>query len=371
MHRLHRLEVRPLVALILVLTLAVGFVAACGDDDDGDVAADESNGGGGSVMAEAESFVDDAKQPLEEWPGPTEPVAAAGDKSVFIVSCGAQSEGCVRMTAGMVEAAKELGWAATAVEPQGTPEEINSAMQRAIDAGADAIIWQGFPRAILQESLAAAEAKGVVMVSAQTNEDEPNDISMDATREGEILGNFAISDSGGDAKVLMLTDREFPTLVLIDDAFKKTLARCSDCEVLDERDIAVSDLTTRVVPETVNLLQQHPDATHMYTPYDAMGFFAVQGVKEAGADVRMFSESGDAANLELIRNDDVFIATVGIPEEWIGWAAVDQTLRLLTEKDPVPHKLPLRLFTSDNVPDGIWEGDLDFRTEYRNLWGIG
>lgn len=380
MHSVGRLEVRRVVVLVLAMMLSLGSVAACGGDDDDDVATTEEegsasgstapDGGGDDVVAAAEAFVEEAKEPLEEWPGPTEPVEAVGGKTVFVVSCGAQSEGCVRMTEGMVEAAEELGWDATALEPQGTPEEINSAMQRAIDAGADAIIWQGFPRAILQESLAAAEAAGVVMVSAQTNEDDPNDISMDATREGEILGNFAIADSDGKAKVLMLTDREFPTLVMIDEAFKKTLEACEECEILDERDIAVADLTTRVVPETINLLQKHPDATHMYTPYDAMGFFAVQGVKEAGADIRMFSESGDAANLEMIRNEDVFIATVAIPEEWIGWAAVDQTLRLLTDQEPVPHELPLRLFTTDNVPDGIWESDLDFRAEYRELWGI-
>ena len=107
MHLVRRLKGRAAISILLVLTLVSS--AACGGDDEAGTSngsasepseetrspcsiestSSSETGGIEGVVTAADAFVAEAKEPLEEWPGPTEPIVAIGDKSVFIVSCGA------------------------------------------------------------------------------------------------------------------------------------------------------------------------------------------------------------------------------------------------------------------------------------------
>jgi ABC-type sugar transport system substrate-binding protein len=69
---------------------------------------------------------------------------------------------------------------------------------------------------------------------------------------------------------------------------------------------------------------------------------------------------------------------VGLPNTWIGWAAVDQAIRLLAGEAPVDdEQIPVRTFTPSNAASldledpSSWYASFDFRDFYRELWSVG
>jgi ribose transport system substrate-binding protein len=103
-------------------------------------------------------------------------------------------------------------------------------------------------------------------------------------------------------------------------------------------------------------------------------------VHAAGAQdrVKIVTFNASPSVLESLKNGDVVAANVGANPEQYGWAFADQTLRVLSDKEPVKDvKLPLRIFTRDNIdsidlkaPQQSWYGDVDFKSEYQKLWSV-
>jgi ribose transport system substrate-binding protein len=83
--------------------------------------------------------------------------------------------------------------------------------------------------------------------------------------------------------------------------------------------------------------------------------------------------------MKMIQDEQLVVAEVGEPLEWIGWANMDQVLRVLTGTDPVQSEnTPLRLFDASNIDeagtppsqtDGYGSPD-EFKSRYMDLWGL-
>jgi hypothetical protein len=78
----------------------------------------------------------------------------------------------------------------------------------------------------------------------------------------------------------------------------------------------------------------------------------------------------------LQSKSDPEYADVGGSEHWVGWAAVDQALRVLLHKPVVANEnVPNRTFTKTNIntinihaSDSTWYG-VNFEADYKKLWG--
>lgn len=80
----------------------------------------------------------------------------------------------------------------------------------------------------------------------------------------------------------------------------------------------------------------------------------------------------NAANVAFIQQDKFEKGSLGLPLEWLGYGLADQLNRLLAGEKPVEDEgVRSRLLVKSNLPkSGAWEGDMDFRSAYKAVWGV-
>jgi ABC-type sugar transport system substrate-binding protein len=334
-------------------------------------------------VEDAQEAVNEAQKPIKTWPGPTTPVTEnlIEGKKVGIVACGPPIN-CQRQAKGAAAAVRALGGEPLVYTPtELTPAEINSAMLNFINnEGVAVLLNGGWPPAIIGPSLEAAEAKGVPVIILRSGQPNENEIEFPGGGEppeevqGKILADYLIAESEGTAKVIAIDVTEFPASQMIIDGFRKELEGCGGCELIDTLGVTFSEFATGIPQKVVSALQQNPDAEYIFAPFDGMAQLAIGGINQAGrrGEVQAVATGGEPASLESIEDDGGQIATVAQPQEWQGWAMVDQALRVLAQEERVDHPFPLRLFDAQNIknPNKLWKGDVNFRQQFRELWGL-
>jgi ribose transport system substrate-binding protein len=115
--------------------------------------------------------------------------------------------------------------------------------------------------------------------------------------------------------------------------------------------------------------------------YDAMSQFVVPAIQLGGgiARVKVATFNGTPAILRMIQTGDTVEMIVGENEIHLGYAAMDQAMRLMTGVDPIAdgdYGIPLRVFDDSNVDDtgdppryGIGYGD-QWRRGFLKAWGL-
>ena len=397
---------RALIALLLAALLVVGSIAlsACGGGDDsssssetssetsegGATTAKEEEGGGASssVVSAAKEAVEEAEEEKTEWKGPAKSPPAAKGKSVFVIGCSADVEGCVRDFDAAAEAAEEIGWKVTKLQTDGSPQGYNEAYKRAIDSKVDGILSAGIPSPLVEGPMKEAASAGIPVVSmAANNEPEevganfkgglyaevgPNQVEM-----GAMAGNFIVAESNGEAKYGVLNDTTYPVLNVRLEGFKAAIGKCESCEELGEINVPVAEIAQKLAPASLQFFRANPDLNYLFGTYDGGNVFASQAVRQGGSDVKIVGQDGSAPNLDMIREGGPEVASAAYSLELIGWASVDQLNRAFDGEAPAPEWMPenggiqLRLIVKENAPpSGPYVGDFEFEENFRELWGV-
>ena len=164
----------------------------------------------------------------------------------------------------------------------------------------------------------------------------------------------------------------FPELVERVNGFKEELAKCADCKIVETVDLTIAEMAQRLPGAVAAALSRHPDADYVISPFDSNGFFASEGVRQAGkaGKVKVASYEGDPQAIAAIR-DGKYAMTIADPAEWMGWQATDELVRAFAAQPAADTPVVYRLIEKDNAPTTAgWMGDVDFRAEYKRLWGI-
>jgi ribose transport system substrate-binding protein len=115
--------------------------------------------------------------------------------------------------------------------------------------------------------------------------------------------------------------------------------------------------------------------------YDAMVQFVRPAVSLAGADdrIKIATFNGTPAILGMIGPDSPVKMDVGENPAQLGYAAIDQAMRLFTGVGPIEsgdEKVKLRIFDESNVAEagdppalGVGYGD-EWKSGYLKLWGL-
>jgi ribose transport system substrate-binding protein len=136
-----------------------------------------------------------------------------------------------------------------------------------------------------------------------------------------------------------------------------------------------SQVGTTLGQDTVGFLKSHPDVNYIYSPYDPAAGFQVPAIATAGLanSVKLVSILGDQQNVDFIRKGDVQVADAAYDNEYMGYAIVDQAIRLLN-KQPLSHPLgenmPYVLLDKTNLPAAgtDWHAPFDYKAEFLKLW---
>lgn len=378
-------------AVLAALVLAVA-VAACGGDSgsgtsDGSTAASTNTGSGGgdAVVAEAEAAVAAGTKPIAEFPGPLEgPVAEAG-RTILYVNCNDAAEGCKRTRIGVEEAGEALGWKVVTMDSLGNPATASDMIGRAKSVGAEGVVVEAFPAAAVQKGLEKAQRDGIFVVSAQANtEPEGYDATAvwDYREMGELEGAWIVADSGGEAKIIRFSDSSFEAVTMDGEGLESVLSKCPGCEITETVQTSVATIATKAEGQCASAFTGHANETlYVSGGYDALvNPFCVNGARSAGADPEKLifaSWSGNKLNLKEIYDGNGYQrADVATPTEWAGWQAVDQLNRLFNDVEPHPQpSIPVRLLTKEQItPEMLkagWQGDVDFRQKFTELWKTG
>lgn len=359
------------------VVLVVGTLAGCTPGG----TATETNNGADVDLTKAEEVLATAQAEVTSFDFPTDPVEAVSGKKVVGIPCAYAAEGCKRGVDAVEAASKLLGWDYTMIDPAGDPEKMRQAIRTAIQLDADAIFLGATPPIAVADDVKAARAAGILVLNMY--EPAPDGFAdanslQDHIEAGNWNAAYLAVAMEGNAQVISVNDPEFESVVEWHQGFVDGLAEyCSTCSVVKDFNFEIANLQTQVPKEVQAALQANPNANSMWTAYDPVALAAAPVVESAPqADgFQIVSHNGDPAALEAIKSGTSPItATVAYNIEWQSWASVDQALRLfagtLTDEQALVN-VPNKLISADNITTVPWDGDLDFESEYKQLWGLG
>ncbi|WP_214367014.1 substrate-binding domain-containing protein [Pseudonocardia sp. H11422] len=362
----------------LAMASVLVFAAACGGGSGGSPASTNSEEAAANAAAAQERV---SAATAEVTSGvPTEGPKAVPGKFVVLIPCAEASEGCAQPARGAKEAAELLGWRVETIDGGGTADAQAAAVRRAVTLGANGIITFAIDPDTIQGAVQEARAAGVAFVAQSTNSTDLVDFSDNPTAEGweasgAYLADYAIAQTGGEVRALVLHDTGFETMIERNRAFVSQLEKCSTCQILDTREFTFADLATSV-PQTVQqMAQTNPDFNVIYIDYDYAVDSVLQGLRAVGRDdVIVLGSDGTSSAIECIRQNCGQDATTAFALDWAGWSNIDIINRIFAGADPAGGAGALKVKLVDQQVaqgiDGLWDGDLDFRSAYKSLWGV-
>jgi ribose transport system substrate-binding protein len=334
--------------------------------------------------ASAEMLVKERTAAQTSWKGPTQAPTPVKGKTIGIIPCGLAIEGCARLARGAEEAAKAIGWTPVVVDGQGNPQAIQTGMDSLINRRVDAIVLAAVNAQDVGVQLQRAKAQRVRVIGTFAGEPgadmQPNPwidmVGIDDAQAGRTLAAYVVANGGGG--VAIFTQDESPRVAMRASGFEAGLKEFGEgsVKVVERRSVPNTQLGPPEEQIMSALLARQPKDSFqwVYAGFDFMITPLIQSAERLGrTELKGLSFDGNLENLEFIREGRIQAATVGYPLEWAGWACIDQLNRSFQGQPVVEDPgIEFKLLAKQNLPaaGNSWTGDLDFRAEYRKLWGI-
>lgn len=369
--------------LLAALTFALLGAAGCGSDDNSSDAT-ASSGSSSEANAEAVAVVEEAREPLDEFDGPTEPPKEVPEGKEIAVIKPLPAPLPDRASAGVVEAAEAVGWETREIDGQGTPEGYVNAMEQAISAGVDGIALVAMPVPLLAEQIKKADSEGIPVVAALASLPEGNEdpaefgafdfVNANYDEQGEALASWVIADAPDGAKAIRLTSPEFPDLSRESEVFGETLEGAGDYEVVDVVDSPVTDIFggPQGVQRLAAAMRSNPDVKYFFILSESWSQIFLQAKKVTGRDDVVGLGSDGDVSVPLVADGEELVM-IGPDSLTYGWYTVDALIRAFNGEEPVGYALDSQLVDGTNAADVDGEGitaTYDYASEWKKLWGV-
>jgi ribose transport system substrate-binding protein len=366
-------------AVALTCALAATVLVACGDDEKpaASAAAGTPTTSAADGIAAAKKELVTASAAKSEWTGPTTAPKPVTGKTIGVMPCGKAVEGCAREARGAVEAAKELGWKTIELDPQFDPQKTSAAMNTFITRKVDGIFIASINPAAIAEQIQRAKKQGIFTVAAFSADPTPfggfAEVGIDDEAAGRAAAAYVVSNGGGD--VAIFNQNDSPPVAERAEGFKAALDEWGTAKIVSDQALTGAQLGPPQVPLMQALLKQRPKGQldWVFSGFDFMLTPLVQtAVREGRDDVKGISYDGNQQNLDFIREGKGQVAVIGYPLEWSGWAGVDQLNRAMNGEPAAKDAgLSFRVLDKASIPPAgkAYVGDLDFRSQYRKIWG--
>lgn len=326
--------------------------------------------------------------PAFKAPGPPVEAAAAKGKTVFTIIASSTIPFLEAVNTSMRGVAEKAGLKYVDYPNQGQTQQWSQGVEQAISTRADLIVLLGAPNPeLLQPQLTEAKRAGIpVLVAYLYADGSPLPANVDALvtvpshKHMSLVVDYALANSQEPVNALFLVAREFNSTAGMEAAAVKELeARCGAGCKHRVVDVPAADWGTKIPTSVQSALIADPGINWVIPIYDGMASGAISGITLAGANDRVRIATADASLFALknIQAGNVIAEDGGTSADWIAWANIDQSLRLLTGAQPVvTENLPIRMFDKTNihevgtppVQNQGW-GDA-YIAGYSKLWGI-
>jgi ribose transport system substrate-binding protein len=346
-----------------------------------------------ATLAEVEADVEALRDPVAfQAPGPPLDV---GDqlqgRTIYFVANGLNFPFVQNMLRGLENAAELVGMEVIAVDGAGQVSEAARLIEQGVGRGVDVIIDEGFPSEQLSEPIRAAQEAGIPVIefgqgTPQLPPEELREFGVTAwatfcyTCAGTQMAQYAVLDTGGQVNGLIYNVPGISVSPQMTQSITEELERlCPETCSVEVVDAPLDQWSTLLPSQTSSTLERNPDLNYLFPLFDSMIAQIEPAIAEKGAEdrVRIISYNATLRTMQLVGGGDLVAADIGNPQEWIGWAFVDQAIRLLLGEEPLADEnIPNRLFDDTNIdtidleaPEATWYG-ADFECGYRELWGF-
>jgi ABC-type sugar transport system substrate-binding protein len=377
-----RFSQRPwrLAALLSALAALLFVAAGCGSSGGGSSGAGSTDASGSvpQGVAQAESIVKQASA-RPTTIGISKPIGKpvpAGKKVVFI-SCGV--EACNVQGKIIAQGAKDLGWTASTIATDGSPEKLQGAFETALRNGADAVILNAVNRAAVAKQIAEAKQKGVAFVTCCSVEPTGNGILYNTStsqQNGEIGRNLAaqaVADSKGKANTLYVNISAFEILRNLGTAFQTSYKQyCPSCSIASI-DIPLTALGKDAPDRIVSYLRSHPKVNYVVLSVsDALGSGLPAALQAAGlgGKVKIMGQGGGTQIFQYISGGQMQ-SIVPFDYYAVDYLMLDALARHFAGA-PIQETAPPRwLMTKSGLPStsDLFPVVADYRKQFLTLWG--
>jgi ribose transport system substrate-binding protein len=383
---------RRAVAFVAGVTLAVLPVLAGCSGDPNAPANNPQNSTGTAAGQDYSALLNEARAMVPaQFEGPTKPTTPKAGIKIASITCYSILEGCVIPAEGVAKAAAKIGWEARTFDGGGTPANQNTQILNAVSWGANVIVLIAITPSTVQSGLKAAKDAGAIIVSGSSGMSSPNseikgepgqvwpalDVSPDYKKLGESLAKWVIADSQGKANIAIYGDKEFDSINGQESGFVPAMKACTTCTSSDVMYFTATQIANQLGPEVVSYVRSHPDVTYIYGAFDPPSAAMVTALQTAGLgkSVKLVGVLGNAQNLDFVRNGQVQVADAAYDNTYMGFAMVDQAIRLLNGEAPIEpagEGLPFQVLDKSNLPEGTksWTAPYDYESEFLKLWGV-
>jgi ribose transport system substrate-binding protein len=328
-----------------------------------------------AALSKADQFVNQFSAQLSSVNAPASAPPIAPGKLIVTIPCSYAAEGCRRVVDGFATAAHTVGWRTMMIDPAGDADKVRSAVETAIRLKADGILFGAAIPGQLTQVLSEARNAGIALVNTEEPPSPVFDanVTTDHLAAGRAQAAYLAKATNGHGKVLLVNDPEYPSVEQWHQGVLGGLKEfCPQCTVTADINFQIADLATGLPTQFQAALAAHPDTNTVWAGYDAAAVQIIPVIQRNpnGEHIQLVSANGDAANLGFIRGGKVQTATIGVPIEWQGYAALDVLNRMFNN---VPYgktvNVGQKLITKGNLPTAIpWNGDVDWQGTYLRLW---
>ena len=380
-------------ALLTVVALLSALAAGC-DGVDGNEAADGTTPGtpGACDLHHVTKQIDDHKG-TPDWAYPGNPFDAkkAAGKTIFSIQENSTNPFTNTIVAGMKDVADKVGMKLVDYPNQGQRTQWIQGIQQAISQKADVIVLSGgtIGPIYFKEQAAAADRAGIPIVTVVdrnlTQDAEPNTaarVGQPYAEAARLDADWIIKQTKCDANVLVITTNELIAGDINSKAAQDEFDKyCGDGCKTRFVNVPLSQWATKIGTTTQTEVSSNHDLNYVLPLYDAMSQFVVPAIQLGGGitRVKIATFNGTPAILRMIQTGDTVEMIVGENEAHLGYAAMDQAMRLMTGVDPIgngDYGIPLRVFDDSNVDEtgvppeyGVGYGS-QWRDGFLKAWGL-
>jgi ribose transport system substrate-binding protein len=381
------------VTVSIAVTMLAVVAAGCGGDKGNEAVGGPTTGASGACdLGYVTKQIDDHTG-IADWEYPGDPFDAkkAAGKTIFSIQENSTNPFTNTVVAGMKDVADKVGVKIVDYPNQGQRTQWIQGIQQAISAKVDAIVLSGgtIGPIYFKEQAAAAERAGIPIITVVdrdlTQDPEPNTaarVSQPYAEAARLDADWIIKQTKCDANVLVMTTNE----VIAGDIGSKAAQDefdkyCGDGCKTRFVNVPLSQWATKIGTTTQTEVSSNPDLNYVFPLYDPMAQFVVPAIQLGGGitRVKVATYNGTPGILRMIQTGDTVEMIVGENETHLGYAAMDQAMRLITGVDPIgdgDYGIPLRVFDDSNVDEagdppeyGVGYGD-QWRNGFLKAWGL-
>jgi ribose transport system substrate-binding protein len=338
------------------------------------------------IVSDAKAAVARYAGPQNKWEGPNSAPKPEPGKKIVYLSGDEQNDISHLYGVYIKEAGEKLGWHVTIIDGKGSPTTWLAGMNQAIALKPDGIALFA-DAASLQDPIKAGVKQGIKFVglhAAGTPGPQPNlhlfvNIQEDAREIGKAEADWAIADSDGHARVVILSHNEYAIAEVKSMATKAEFEKCGGCKVLDYVNSPASEAAQRQPQLTTSWVQRFGLPLYATSVGDNDWDFAVPVLRSGGVkpdQMKLIGSDGNRSAYDRIRKGDEYqVVTVSEPIELQAWQAIDELNRAFHGAPPSGFVQPPFLVTPQNIhSEG---GDKNtfipsnhYKEHYLAIWGV-